>query len=109
MSKVTDCVEVQDLNVGGSMVSAAITDVTGTQRTKIKEMYNAMGDLGIRDNLHSLMCISCGIFDCDIKVVGLSGDVAQTCRQTQSLLVAPQILTIQQVYSTLLRIRLLYY
>ena len=38
--------EVQDLNVGGSIVSAAITDVTGTQKTKIKEMYNMMGDLG---------------------------------------------------------------
>ena len=39
-------VEVQDLNVGWSIVSAAITDVTGTQKTKIKEMYNTMGDLG---------------------------------------------------------------
>ena len=39
---------MQDLNVGGSVVSAAITDVTGTQKTKIKEMYNTMGDLGTK-------------------------------------------------------------
>ncbi|KAI5056524.1 hypothetical protein GOP47_0028342 [Adiantum capillus-veneris] len=69
--------ENTDLNIGGSTVSAAIIEATGTQKSKIKEMYNATGDLG---------------------------DVAQACRQTQSLLVAPRILSIQQVYLTLLQI-----
>ncbi|MCO5599554.1 hypothetical protein L7F22_053660 [Adiantum nelumboides] len=67
----------QDLNIGGSTVSAAIIEATGSQKSKIKKMYNSMGDLG---------------------------DVAQACRQTQSLLVAPRILSIQQVYLTLLQI-----
>ncbi|KAH7373787.1 hypothetical protein KP509_17G075000 [Ceratopteris richardii] len=66
-----------DLNVGGSTVAAAISEATGTPKSKIKDMYNNMGDLG---------------------------DVAQACRKTQSLLVAPHILSIQQVFSTLLQI-----
>ena len=49
------------------------------------------------------------LFHCDeMMTFGLPGDVAQMCRQTQSLLVAPQTLTIQQVYSTLVQIRLVY-
>lgn len=35
----------------------------------------------------------------------LSGDVAQLCRQTQSLLSPPAALTIRQVYSVLRKIR----
>lgn len=38
----------------------------------------------------------------------LLGDVAQLCRQTQSLLAPPPALTIQQVYSTLRKIRYAY-
>lgn len=69
--------ENMDLNIGGSMVSAAIVEATGTPRAKLREMYNNVGDLG---------------------------DVAQACRQTQCLLIAPRALTIEQVYSTLLQI-----
>ncbi len=37
---------LKDLNIGGSTVAAAISDATGTQRAKLREMYNIMGDLG---------------------------------------------------------------
>ena len=42
--------------MGGSTVSAAITEATGASRAKLREMHNALGDLG---------------------------DVAQACRRTQ--------------------------
>jgi hypothetical protein len=36
---------LKDLNIGGNTVVAAISDTTGTQRAKLREMYNIM-DLG---------------------------------------------------------------
>lgn len=44
----------QDLNIGGSTVSAAIVEATGTQKSKIKEMYNSMGDLGMLETSQQL-------------------------------------------------------
>ncbi|KAF5180932.1 Dna ligase [Thalictrum thalictroides] len=66
-----------ELNIGGSLVTSALEDACGTNKTKIKEMYNTFGDLG---------------------------DVAQLCRQTQTLLVPPCALTIQEVFSVLRKI-----
>ena len=37
---------LQDLNIGGSIVAAAISEATGTPRAKLRDMYNNMGDLG---------------------------------------------------------------
>jgi hypothetical protein len=37
---------LKDLNIGGNTIAAAISDTTGTQRAKLREMYNIMGDLG---------------------------------------------------------------
>ncbi|KAK1281112.1 DNA ligase 1 [Acorus gramineus] len=66
-----------ELNIGGSLVTAALEEACGTSRSKIREMYNRLGDLG---------------------------DVAQECRQTQSLLAPPRPLTIRELYSTLQKI-----
>jgi hypothetical protein len=37
---------LKDLNIGGNTVVAAISDAIGTQRAKLREMYNIMGHLG---------------------------------------------------------------
>ncbi|KAL7101678.1 hypothetical protein ACP275_08G069700 [Erythranthe tilingii] len=66
-----------ELNIGSSIVVAALEEVCGTNKSKIKNLYNSLGDLG---------------------------DVAQLCRQTQSLLAPPAPLTIQEVYSALRKI-----
>ena len=47
--------------VGGSTVAAAISEATGVTRTRLRSLYNEMGDLG---------------------------DVAQACKQTQAMRVA---------------------
>lgn len=36
----------QELNIGGSLVTTALEDACGTNRLKIREMYNKFGDLG---------------------------------------------------------------
>ncbi|KAL2645294.1 hypothetical protein R1flu_012881 [Riccia fluitans] len=69
--------ESVDLNIGGSTVSTAVGEVAGVSRAKLREMYAAMGDLG---------------------------DVAQACRQTQSILRLPPALRIGKVFSTLKQI-----
>ncbi|KAK9700226.1 hypothetical protein RND81_08G224900 [Saponaria officinalis] len=66
-----------ELNIGGSLVTSAIEETCGTNRSKLKEMYTTLGDLG---------------------------DVAQECRQTQSLLLPPSPLLIRDVYSVLRKI-----
>ncbi|KAG6777436.1 hypothetical protein POTOM_017257 [Populus tomentosa] len=67
-----------ELNIGGTLVTSALEEACGTNRSKIREMYNSMGDLG---------------------------DVAQVCRQTQTLLVPPPPLLIKDVFSALQKIR----
>lgn len=37
---------MQELNIGGSLVTSAIEDACGTNRSKIRDMYNRLGDLG---------------------------------------------------------------
>lgn len=69
--------ENMELNIGGSLVTAALEEACGTNKSKIREMYNSLGDLG---------------------------DVAQLCRQTQSLLAPPSPLLIQDVFSALRKI-----
>ncbi|XP_077243975.1 DNA ligase 6-like isoform X2 [Tasmannia lanceolata] len=69
--------ENMELNIGGSLVSAALEEACGTNRSKIRDMYNNLGDLG---------------------------DVAQAFRQTQSLLAPPRSLLIQEVFSVLRKI-----
>ncbi|PIN13556.1 ATP-dependent DNA ligase I [Handroanthus impetiginosus] len=76
-NKIAPDHENMELNIGGSMVVAALEEACGTNRTKINSLYNSLGDLG---------------------------DVAQLCRQTQSLLAPPAALTIQGVYSVLRKI-----
>lgn len=77
-NKIAPDHENTELNIGGSTVIAALEEACGTKRSKVRELYNSLGDLG---------------------------DVAQLCRQTQSLLAPPVALTIRGVYSTLRRIR----
>ncbi|MED6146118.1 hypothetical protein PIB30_031601 [Stylosanthes scabra] len=69
--------ENMELNIGGSIVTAALEEACGTNRSKIREMYNKFGDLG---------------------------DVAQECRQTQRLLAPPTPLLIKDVFSALQKI-----
>ncbi|KAL6286716.1 hypothetical protein ACE6H2_011106 [Prunus campanulata] len=66
-----------ELNIGGSLVTSALEDACGTSRSKIREMYNELGDLG---------------------------DVAQACRQTQKLLAPPSPLLIKDVFFALQKI-----
>lgn len=37
---------MQELNIGGSVVTAALEEACGVSRSKITEMYNELGDLG---------------------------------------------------------------
>lgn len=37
---------MQELNIGGSIVVAALEEACGTNRSKIKELYDSLGDLG---------------------------------------------------------------
>ncbi|GLJ09471.1 hypothetical protein SUGI_0110240 [Cryptomeria japonica] len=76
-NKIAPDYENVDLNIGGSTVIAAIEDAFGTPKSRLKEMYNNMGDLG---------------------------DVAQACRQTQSMLSVPRPLSIHHVFMALLQI-----
>ncbi|XP_068303185.1 DNA ligase 6 isoform X1 [Pyrus communis] len=66
-----------ELNIGGSLVTSALEEACGTSRSKIREMYSELGDLG---------------------------DVAQACRQTQKLLAPPSPLLIKDVFSALQKI-----
>lgn len=66
--------ENMELNIGGSIVTSAMEEACGTSRSKIRAMYNSLGDLG---------------------------DVAQVCRQTQSFLAPPSPLLIKDVFSML--------
>ncbi|CAN4079927.1 unnamed protein product [Withania somnifera] len=78
-NKIAPDHENMELNIGGSTVVAALEEACGTKKSKVRELYNSLGDLG---------------------------DVAQLCRQTQSLLAPPVPLTIRGVYSALRRISL---
>lgn len=77
-NKIAPDHENMELNIGASIVVSALEEACGTNRSKISNLYNSLGDLG---------------------------DVAQLCRQTQSLLAPPPVLTIQGVYSVLQKIR----
>ncbi|KAG4378181.1 hypothetical protein GLYMA_18G292900v4 [Glycine max] len=66
--------ENKELNIGGSLVTAALEEACGTNRLKIREMFNKFGD------------------------------VAQECRQTQRLLAPPTPLLIKDVFSALQKI-----
>ncbi|XP_061338342.1 DNA ligase 6 isoform X2 [Gastrolobium bilobum] len=76
-NKIAPDHENMELNIGGSLVTAALEESCGTNRSKIREMYNKFGDLG---------------------------DVAQECRQTQRLLAPPAPLLIKDVFSALQKI-----
>lgn len=77
-NKIAPDHENTELNIGGSIVTAALEEACGTNRSKIRDLYNSLGDLG---------------------------DVAQLCRQTQKLLAPPAPLSIRGVYSVLREIR----
>lgn len=77
-NKIAPDHENKELNIGGSIVVAALEEACGAKRSKIKELYDSLGDLG---------------------------DVAQLCRQTQPLLAPPPPLSIQGVFSVLRKIR----
>lgn len=38
----------QELNVGGSIVVAALTEACHTNKSKVRELYNSRGDLGTK-------------------------------------------------------------
>ncbi|KAJ8567441.1 hypothetical protein K7X08_019649 [Anisodus acutangulus] len=78
-NKIAPDHENMELNIGGNTVVAALEEACGTKKSKVRELYNSLGDLG---------------------------DVAQLCRQTQSLLAPPVALTVRGVYSALRRISL---
>ncbi|GKU97649.1 hypothetical protein SLEP1_g10767 [Rubroshorea leprosula] len=63
-----------ELNIGGSLVTSALEEACGTNRVKVRDLYNKFGDLG---------------------------DVAQACRQKQTLLAPPPPLLISDVFSML--------
>lgn len=76
-NKIAPDHENTELNIGGSIVVAALEEACGTKKSKINNLYISLGDLG---------------------------DVAQLCRQTQSLLAPPPVLTIEGVFSVLRKI-----
>ncbi|XP_060193052.1 DNA ligase 6 isoform X2 [Lycium barbarum] len=78
-NKIAPDHENMELSIGGSTVVAALEEACGTKKSKVRELYNSLGDLG---------------------------DVAQLCRQTQSLLAPPVALTVRGVYAALRRISL---
>ncbi|CAJ1842765.1 unnamed protein product [Sphenostylis stenocarpa] len=78
INKIAPDHENKELNIGGSLVTAALEEACGTDRLKIREMYNKFGDLG---------------------------DVAQECRRTQRLLAPPTPLLIKDFFSALQMIR----
>lgn len=47
---------IQELNIGGSIVIAALEEACGAKKAKIQDLYKNLGDLGINiyDFLHSL-------------------------------------------------------
>ncbi|KAG5623666.1 hypothetical protein H5410_008884, partial [Solanum commersonii] len=69
-NKIAPDHENMELNIGGSTVVAALEEACGTKKSKVRELYNSLGDLG---------------------------DVAQLCRQTQSLLAPPVALTVRNL------------
>ncbi|WVZ69257.1 hypothetical protein U9M48_018071 [Paspalum notatum var. saurae] len=73
-NKISPGHENMELNIGGSLVVTALEESLGTSKSKIHEMYKIYGDLG---------------------------NVAQECRQNQTLLARPLPLSIRDVYSTL--------
>ncbi|XP_071712903.1 DNA ligase 6 isoform X2 [Rutidosis leptorrhynchoides] len=73
-NKIAPDHENTELNIGGSVVTAALEEACGTSRSKIRDLYNSLGDLG---------------------------DVAQLCRQNQKLLAPPAPLSIRGVFSVL--------
>lgn len=38
---------IQELNIGASIVVAALEEACGTNRSKISNLYNSLGDLGM--------------------------------------------------------------
>lgn len=76
-NKIAPDHENVELNIGASIIVSALEETCGTNRSKIRTLYNNLGDLG---------------------------DVAQLCRQTQSLLAAPAPLSIRGVFSALQKI-----
>uniref|UniRef100_A0A453FCE5 DNA repair metallo-beta-lactamase domain-containing protein n=1 Tax=Aegilops tauschii subsp. strangulata TaxID=200361 RepID=A0A453FCE5_AEGTS len=77
-NKISPDHENMELNIGGSLVISAMEESLGTSKSKIHEMYKTYGDLG---------------------------DVAQECRQNQTLLAPPRPLSVRDVYSTLRKLR----
>lgn len=102
---------LQELNIGGSIVVAALEEACGAKRSKIKELYDSLGDLGRKDCLVVVLFVLCMVspqisFHCVTDHCMLcEGDVAQLCRQTQPLLAPPPPLSIQGVFSVLRKIR----
>ncbi|XP_078431093.1 DNA LIGASE 6 isoform X2 [Wolffia australiana] len=68
-----------ELNIGGGLVTTALEQTCGVKRSKIRDLYNELGDLG---------------------------DVAQSCRQAQTLLSHPRCLSVQNVFSVFNKISL---
>lgn len=38
---------MQELNIGGSIVVSALEEACGTNKSKIRDLYNSLGDLGM--------------------------------------------------------------
>ncbi|WOH10273.1 hypothetical protein DCAR_0729740 [Daucus carota subsp. sativus] len=76
-NKIAPDHENMELNIGGSIIVSALEETCGANKSKIRTMYNNLGDLG---------------------------DVAQLCRQTQSLLATPAPLSIRGVFQALHKI-----
>ena len=55
---------MKELNIGGSLVASALEESCGTNRSKIREMYNNLGDLGM---CWSIICVIM-IFQCIVFI-----------------------------------------
>lgn len=53
---------LQELNIGGSIVVAALEEACGTKRSKIKELYDSLGDLGRKECLIKLLFSCCFVY-----------------------------------------------
>lgn len=56
---------IQELNIGGSLVTSAVEEVCGTNRSRLREMYNDLGDLG--RSMSSLILFCFGLLVPSIK------------------------------------------
>lgn len=67
-----------DLNVGGSLVAAAVGEVTGVSRQRMRELYSSYGDLGDVAQVGGCCCCCCAAGTENRELSGrLCGDLSE--------------------------------